>query len=249
MFLGSAAARWIEPIHADSLAGTEKRADNARGMATVDFNAGTGKRSLRVAPDQRSVPTTGHDDLPLFRFGLRQLFLFVAAFSVFLAALAISHGLTVLIILLAAAVVVMHVFATALGTRLQERTEQEQFRQQAVRPKSFESLEVASEQSAKLQAIRSAPRSPWHGRGCTYLPWLPRLVVGAVIAGGIIGGAVLGGTIGHRTSLEGIIVGAASFAVLGGWISFLGGNFYGVFRHGFREALAEERKDQSSQKG
>ena len=73
--------------------------------------------------------------------------------------------------------------------------------------------------------------------------------MGAMIASGIIGGAVLGGTIGHRTSLEGIIVGAASFAVLGGWISFLGGNFYGVFRHGFREALAEERKNQSRQKG
>jgi hypothetical protein len=27
----------------------------------------------------------------------------------------------------------------------------------------------------------------------------------------------------------------------------LGGNFYGVFRHGFREALAEQQKDQASQ--
>ncbi len=217
-------------------------------MATVDFNAGTGKKSLRIEPDQRSTPITGYDDLPLFRFGLRQLFLFVAAFSIFFAALAISHGLTVLIILLSAAVIVMHVFATALGTRLQARTEQEQLRQQAVRPKIAETLATASEQSAKLQAIRSAPRSPWHGRGGTYLPWLPRLVVGAMIVGGVIGGVFLGGTIGHRTSLEGILVGAASFAVLGGWISFLGGNFYGVFRHGFREALAEERKDQSGLK-
>jgi hypothetical protein len=217
-------------------------------MATVDFNAGTGKKLLRIEPDQPSAPTTGYDDLPLFRFGLRQLFLFVAAFSIFLAALAISHGLTVVVILLSAAIVVMHVFATALGTRLQARTEQEQFRRHAVRRQIVESVELASEQSAKIQAIRSAPRSPWHGRGCTYLPWLPRLVVGAMVVGGIIGGALLHGTIGHSTSLEGIIVGAASFAVLGGWISFLGGNFYGVFRHGFREAVAEERKDQSSQK-
>ena len=96
-----------------------------------------------------------------------------------------------------------------------------------------------------IQAIRSAPRSPWHGRGGTYLPWLPRLVVGTMVVGGLAGGLLLGGTIGHRTSLEGIIVGAASFAVLGGWISFLAGNFYGVFRHGFREALAEQQKDQT----
>src|SRR4029079_11182210 len=135
------------------------------------------------------------------------------------------------------------VFATALGTRLQLRSEQEQLRQQAVQPKTIELTLSASEQSAKLKAIRSAPRSPWHGRGSTYLPWLPRLVVGAVIVGGVGGGVLLGGTIGHRTSLEGIIVGAASFAVLGGWMSFLCGNFYGVFRHGFREALAADKQD------
>jgi hypothetical protein len=229
--------------HFVSLAGTGKCANNARGMATVDFKAETGDKSLRIDSDRPSAPATGHDDLPLFRFGLRQLFLFVAAFSVLLAALATSHGLTVVIILLSSAVVVMHVFATALGTKLQARTEQERFRQRAVQPKIIETNEAVSEQSAKLQAIRSAPRSPWHGRGCTYLPWLPRLVVGAMLAGGLGGGILLGGTIGHRTSIEGIIVGAASFAVLGGWISFLGGNFYGVFRHGFREAVAEQQKD------
>jgi hypothetical protein len=57
----------------------------------------------------------------------------------------------------------------------------------------------------------------------------------------------LGGTISHHTSFGGIIVGAASFAILGGWISFLAGNFYGVFRHGFREALAEQQKDQTGE--
>src|SRR5262249_21122592 len=118
-------------------------------------------------------------------------------------------------------------------------------RQLAGRPSIAESTAPPAEQSAKLQAIRSSPRSPWHGRGCTYLPWLPRLVVGAMLVGGLGGTILLSGTIGHRASIEGIIVGAASFAVLGGWISFLGGNFYGVFRHGFREALIEQQKDQS----
>jgi hypothetical protein len=211
-------------------------------MATVDFNAEIGKKSAGIA-DQPAASVTDHGELPLFRFGLRQLFLFVAALSILLAALAISHGLTVLMILLSAAVVVMHVFATALGTKLQAPTEQERVRRRTIQPKISETSEPTSDQSAKLQAIRSAPRSPWHGRGCTYLPWLPRLVMGSMIVGGIGGGIFLGGTIGHRTSLEGIIVGATSFAVLGGWISFLGGNFYGVFRHGFREAVAEQKKD------
>jgi hypothetical protein len=214
-------------------------------MATVHFNVGTGEKSLRFGADQPSVPAAGNDDLPLFRFGLRQLFLFVAAVSTLLTALALSGGVTGVIVLLAVAIVVMHVFATALGTRLQTRTEQAQLRQRSAQPEINESSQSAFEQSAKLQAIRSAPRSPWHGRGGTYLPWLPRLVIGAMVVGGLAGGLLLGGTIGHRTSLEGIIVGAASFAVLGGWISFLAGNFYGVFRHGFREALAEQQKDQT----
>jgi hypothetical protein len=216
-------------------------------MATVHLNAGTDKKPLRPDADWQ-VPTAEHGDLLSFRFGLRQLFVFVAAISTLLASLASSHGITAVVILLAAAVVGMHVFATALGTSLQSRTEQKQLRQRSAQLKIDAENASPSEESAKLQAIRSAPRSPWHGRGATYLPWLPRLVISAMLLGGLGGGIFLGGTIGHRTSIEGIIVGAASFAVLGGWISFLGGSFYGVFRHGFREALAEQKKDQEAKR-
>jgi hypothetical protein len=188
------------------------------------------------------------DDIPLFRFGLRQLFVFVAAICALLATLASLGALTALALLLAVAVIVMHVFATALGTKLRSRSERDRIRQQAVGPNIEESHASVSDQSAKLRSIRSAPRSPWHARGCTYLPWLSRLVVGAMVVGGLGGGLLLGGTIGHRTSPEGIIVGAASFAILAGWLSFVCGSFYGVFRHGFREALAEQLKDQACQK-
>jgi hypothetical protein len=164
-----------------------------------------------------------------------------------LAAVVSSNGLLGLVLIVATAVVAMHVFATALGTRLQSRTEKERFRQRGNTSPINESRTSAADQNAKLQAIRSAPRSPWHGRGSTYLPWLPRLVVSAMIVGGVGGAVLLGGTVGHRTSPEGILVGSASFAVLGGWISFVCGNFYGVFRHGFRDALAQEQKDRLSQ--
>jgi hypothetical protein len=216
-------------------------ANNARAMASVftPIVPTENSRDSRPSKTGPAVPIDG----PLLHFGLRQLLLFVAAICGLLTAIAVSSGLTSLVMLLAVSVVVMHVFATALGTRLQARTEREQLRQQAARPTADESNEWATKQTAKLQAIRSAPRSPWHSRGCTYLPWLSRLVVGAMFVGGLGGAILLRGTIGHRTSVEGIIVGVASFAVLGGWISFLGGNFYGVFRHGFREAVAEQQDD------
>jgi hypothetical protein len=194
----------------------------------------------RLATSSAPPPIDG----PLFHFGLRQLLSFVAALCGLLTAVVSSSGMASVLILLAVAVVVMHVFATALGTRLQSRAERERLRQEFAQPTVSESNDWATRHSTKLLAIRSAPRSPWHGRGCTYLPWLPRLVVGAMIAGGLGGGVLLSGLIGDHASLEGIIVGAASFAVLGGWISFLGGNFYGVFRHGLREAVAEQKKDQ-----
>ncbi len=182
---------------------------------------------------------------PLFRFGLRQMLLYVAAICGVLAAMALAGGIQAALILLFAVIVTMHVFATALGTRLQSRTERERLRQFAERPAAGEPSPAALPQTDHLAAIHSAPRSPWHGRGCTYLPWLPRLVVGAMVASALFGIVLLNSKIGHRTSLEGIVVGAASFAVLGGWISFLAGNFFGVFQHGFREALTEQRKDQA----
>ncbi len=182
---------------------------------------------------------------PLFRFGLRQMLLYMAVICGVLAAMALAGGVQAALILLFAVIVAMHVFATALGTRLQSRTERERLRQLAERPTTGGPLPANLRQSDQLATIRLAPRSPWHRRDYTYLPWLPRLVMGSMVASALFGIVLLNSKIGHRTSPEGIVVGAASFAVLGGWISFLAGNFFGVFQHGFREALTEQRKDQT----
>jgi hypothetical protein len=72
------------------------------------------------------------------------------------------------------------------------------------------------------------------------LPWLPRFVFLATLLGAGGGTLVLAILIGHRASPAGILVGAGSFAVLAGWCAFLCGNFYGVFRHGFRDALQHQ---------
>lgn len=182
-------------------------------------------------------------ETPLLRFRLRQLFAFVALICGLLTAMASVSGLTCLILLVATAVVFMHIFATALSRGLQARTEADRRRGPLFSDENGDFGGPGRGQLANVRTIRSAPRSPWHGRGCTYLPWLSRLVVGAMILGGIAGAVLLSGLLGDRTSPEGIVVGALSFAVLGGWAAFLGGSFYGVFRHGFREALAEEQKD------
>jgi len=182
------------------------------------------------------------DDVPLLHFGLRQLLLFVAAMSALFAALASSSGLVALVILLAVVVVTLHVLATALGTRLRARADREH-NFEAPDRLPIGSIASASERSVRLAAVRSGPRSPWHARGTTVLPWLRRLVVAAIACGGIIGAAYLAITIGYRTSPAGVFVGGLSVAVLFGWFAFLLGNFYGVFRHGFRDALAEQQQD------
>jgi len=169
---------------------------------------------------------------------------FVAVVCMLLAATHAISGLLGLFLWIAAVIVAMHVFATRLGHNLQARTDAEQL------PNANNRMEnpantLADAQLADLAAIRSAARSPWHGRGGTYLPWLSRVIAGAVMFGGFAGVLLLNGAGGSRTSPAGIVVGASSFAVLCGWFSFLGGNFYGVFRHGFREAIAEQQNDQA----
>lgn len=211
-------------------------------MATVQSMVGSPKKAGNLGASQ-SIASLGSDNLPLFRFGLRQLFFFVAAISTLLAALASSHGVAALVLLLAVAVVVMHVFATALGSRLRSRADRVQVFEAADRL-PMDSIATAPERMARLAAVRSGPRSPWHARGTTVLPWLRRLVLAAIACGGIAGAAYLAETIGYRTSPAGIIVGGCSVAVLCGWFAFLCGSFFGVFRHGFREALAEQQKDQ-----
>ena len=187
----------------------------------------------------------GRADLPLFRFDLRQLFWFIAVLSVLLAGIVLSDGLTAVALLLAALVVAAHLFSAALGSRLRRHSDQQRaWRSEKISPTADPEPEKR-DGPASVVAIQASPRSPWHGRGSTSLPWLRRLVLAGIILGGAGGGLLLGATIGHRTSAAGICVGAVSLAVLTGWFSFLGGSFYGIFRHGLRDAMAEPRNDRS----
>jgi hypothetical protein len=182
---------------------------------------------------------------PLFRFGLKQLFWFVGACSLLLAGIVLSDGLTTLALLLASLVVVAHLFGTALGSRLRAQSDREHTWR--FDSEFADSAGLAASDSPRLPALNNL-RSPWHGRRTTALPWLPRLILAGVLFCGVGGAILLAILIGPRTSLAGILVGAISLAVLGGWFSFLGGSFYGIFRHGLREALADQRRDEAAAK-
>jgi hypothetical protein len=192
--------------------------------------------STRLPTATKSVSA----DPPLFRFQLRQLLYFVAVVSFILAATVLSQGVAALAMLLAALVVAAHLFSTALASRLRSRTDEAQALARANGRRPFEH----SSEHANPSSIPHCVRSPWHARGSTSLPWLPRLILAGVIIGGTVGASVLGMTVGHRTTLAGVAVGGISSAVLGGWFAFLGGSFYGIFRHGLRDAIAEQKKDE-----
>ncbi len=209
-------------------------------MATVNITAGIDRTSAKLASGSSSC--LSDDTLPLFRFRLRQLFVFVAGISALFAVLGAIQGLPSLVVLLGVVVVSAHVFATTLGSRLRARADQEQIFESAERLR-FESIASTSDRLARVAMVRAQPRSPWHARGATALPWLRRLVLTAIAFGGVVGAVYLAVTIGYRTSPAGVIVGSLSFAVICGWFAFLCGSFYGVFRHGFRDAVAEQRKD------
>lgn len=178
------------------------------------------------------------DDPQLFRFRLRQILLFVTFVSLLLAAIVSSSGLTAAVLLLATLVVVFHVLSTSLATQLRSHTD----RSIAQRAAAREHDEVLADPLVRANHA-NPPRSPWHGRGSTPLPWLTRLIAAAMAIGGIAGAALLTLVIGRETSAAGIMVGSLSLAVVAGWIAFVGYSFVGVFRHGLKAASADERRD------
>jgi hypothetical protein len=224
----------------ESLAHTEITANNARAMPherppTGTAPIGSGDPSTRSPPIPR-----GPLEQPLFRFDLRQLLWFVALLSGLMAVVVSLPGLIAAALLLATLVIAAHLFSTALASRLRAQADEAQ-----QRGATCNTSPTPRDAARSTVAVPSSKRSPWHRRGGTALPWLPRLILAGVATGGTIGAFLLAATIGHRTSAAGIIVGSASLAVVGGWIAFLCGSFYGIFRHGLREALAEQKKDET----
>lgn len=220
-------------------------ANNARAMASTPTTGGYNSQELSQVKPVNDPSRTERGEAPLFHFGLRQLFWFTALICTLLAGVVSTEGAASLGLLMAAMVVAAHVFSTGLGSRLRSDTD---------RSVAAEFTRVPWDSRGFGKHRRNYPfqrvhRSPWHDRGSTALPWLPGLVLAGVLLGGITGAAILTLAVGHRISAAGVVVGSVSTAVLGGWFTFLGGSFYGIFRHGLRDALAEPHHEDSQQRG
>lgn len=182
-------------------------------------------------------------ELPLLRFRLRHLLLFVAAVSVLLAGIVSLHGIPALALLLAALVVTFHVLGTALGSELRLRAGRSgTYRIAPIVRSSVTTL--AADHATRCREMTQT-QSPWYGRSGASFKWLPRLVAAAVFIGACVGGLFLTAAIGNRTSIAGLVVGTMSLAALSGWLAFLAGSFYGIVRHGLREAVAEDERNQA----
>jgi hypothetical protein len=166
------------------------------------------------------------------------MFWCVTGLCVLLGALvAVPIGLAAVALLLAVSVVVLHVLSTAIGTRLGEHANErrvwEANREPDDRPLGALSAPVSFEPQR---------RSPLHGRDQPLRRMRVCLTTGAAL-GGLLGVVVLSVTIGDRTTAAGIVVGAASMAVVGGWIAFVAASAWSIFRQGWRDAVAEERRE------
>ncbi len=191
-----------------------------------------------VDPHAVRRPANSSPELHQFRFSLRQLLVAIAIISVLCAAIATSSVLGATVIVFVATIVATHVFATVVGTRLQSQTN-------SANPFNADRYETADSNQDSIQPCSipksspAQPRSPWHICGRTAIPGLCRVVAGTAILGGSIGAGCLAPMVGDQVSPVGIIVGGSSTAVLCGWVAFLFGNFYCVFRHGFRDAAMQ----------
>jgi hypothetical protein len=202
------------------------------------------ERALSVTRPSRE--SSAPAELPLFCFGLRQLFMFVAGLSILLAGMVIVDGRTATVLLIGTLVVAAHVAATALGARL--RLYADRRREKSDQGDVDDLLAAVSRRSRMTSvatgALHPAARSPWYTSGSTPLSWMPRFVVAGVLVGGVIGIVVLITVAGPRASHAGLLVGCLSMAVLGGWFAFLSGSFVAILRHGLRDAIAQHRKDE-----
>lgn len=178
-------------------------------------------------------PISGEPQLPVLRFGLRQFFWWITAACVLLAVLAaIPTGMSLLALVLAIGVITLHVLSTAIGTRLRDHANQRR------EWESGQSPGIPAAAAFSTTIVAPARRSPLHGHDQPLRRLRICLAVGAIV-GGLFGIAALSLLLGNRTTIAGILVGAASTAVVGAWIAFVAASAWSIFRQGWRDAVRD----------
>jgi uncharacterized membrane protein len=187
----------------------------------------------RQVPD--AVPAAAPPREPhLFRFGLRQFFLFVSGIALLLGVMAMLRGGRAVALAFGAAMVAAHVLATFVGTRLRNSSRDVQrwsrARFGADEPElpparaPLTPAELAALTATPLAQHDHAPRRTWLAFG------------GGLLAGGTLGAAIIPLIAGqHATGAE-IGLGTVSCAVMGGWLALLASHFWSVARRAWRDA-------------
>ncbi|HEY4231814.1 MAG TPA: hypothetical protein VGM76_00165 [Lacipirellulaceae bacterium] len=201
-------------------------------MTAVPKTTASADRDLEISPQIYGSADLPEPNRPVLRFGLRHLFWFVTGVSVLLATLANfpDGSYNSLALVIAIAVVVLHLMGAAIGCHLRAEAD----RHTAV----FQPLD-----GGELDPSCSMQLSPLHVHGLA-LRRLPLLVAIGAILGGCLGAVLLEVMIGGRTTSLGVAVGALSTAVLGGWFTFLAVSFSAILRQGWRDAVAGQKLDE-----
>lgn len=182
------------------------------------------------------TPTQREPPPQLFRFGLRQLLIFVAGLSALLAILSHTEGATPVVIGMGVVLVGGHIFGTMVGTRLRDHSRQ---------LSAWQAKQVVGGDAPQIRPLPPGVSaadyttvSPLADR--VVVPWWGRLLTGA----GIVLGTVLGGWFIHVVVAEPMTwaewtIGAAVFGLSGGALGYLGGAFGCVTRVALKHAHAD----------
>ncbi len=180
-------------------------------------------------------------DPSLVRFSLGRIFLFVGGVSGLLAILTAVDGYWKVVILVAVMIIISHVVATVLGSRLRQHAEQR--RRWHTRQGLGDPDEAASRVAPKPFGELDLPPASPLGNRSTRMPWLWLLMACGAILAATGGATLLVKTVGDRATMAGLALGTFSVAMLGAWMVFVASGFVGIFQHAWSDAVSQQRQD------
>lgn len=188
---------------------------------------------------ERTVPSGAGREPQLFRFGLRQLFLFVAGCSALLGLLVYTEGVWPWVIGSFTALVVAHVFSTVIGTRLRDHSPE------------LQQWQTYRTDGGDRPAIGVGPRAISAGELPPATPlatsrevsrWRLVVVIAGMTIGMIAGGCIILQTTTGPLTWSEVAIGSAACGVLSGWFAYLAGSFGFTSRHALKHATSEDRR-------
>lgn len=192
--------------------------------------------------DLLELPAMQHDVVPresapqLFRFGLRQLLLFVAGLSGLMALISHTEGAAPMVIGMGVVLVAGHVFGTMVGTRLRDNS-------RALSTWQAQQLAGGDSPATRplppgVSAVDYTTASPLADR--VVVPWWGRLLTGAgLLLGLLLGGMFIPLVIAEPMTWSEWGIGAGVCGLLGGAFGYLAGAFGCVTRVAIKHAHAD----------